>query len=85
MKRYRLILGIGLILALIQGWWFVLIPLGLIGAWAWPFYVEIIVAGIVYDALYVSAAGAGARGFLGTIVSLAIIVLMAGLKMVVRR
>ncbi|MEA2715340.1 MAG: hypothetical protein QOG91_368 [Candidatus Parcubacteria bacterium] len=85
MKKIRSLFGLLILLGLLQGWWFLILPVGLFGAWAWPLYVEIILAGFVYDSLYGFAPSIGLWGYLGTLVSLSIVILTAGLKMVVRK
>ncbi len=85
MKKIRLLFGLLILLGLLQGWWFLILPVGLIGAWAWPLYVEIVLAGFVYDSLYGYATSIGLWRYLGTLISLVIVIVMAGLKMVVRK
>jgi hypothetical protein len=81
----RIILGILIALAVLQGWWFLALPLGLIGAWVFPVYAEIIIAGIAYDALFGMNGEAGMWGYAGTIVAVLLFGAVSIFKKVGRR
>ena len=69
----RICLYIAIIGAIINGWWFIALPLLLIGVWRLSFRIEIIIAGIMYDALFGMVHGMGWWGYIGTIVSVIIV------------
>lgn len=81
----RLILDIPLAFAVIEGWWFAALPLGLIGAWAFPYYFEIFIAGVVYDSLFGLVPDMGIKGYAGMIVATAVLSMIGGFKKVTRR
>jgi hypothetical protein len=81
----RIIIDIVLVFLVIQGWWFVALPIGLIGGWFFPFYAEILLAGIAYDSLFGMVPGMGFSGYLGTIVSIVVLLIVSGSKSLVRR
>lgn len=72
----RIIIDIILALAVLQGWWFVAVPLCIIGCFAFPYYIEAIIAGVAYDSLFGMEQGMGWKGYIGTFVS--IIILLIG-------
>jgi hypothetical protein len=87
MKRsipIRTIIDIVSFIAISQGWWFAALPLGLIGAWKFPFYIELVIMGVAYDALFGFAHGLGWMGYLGTFVSTFAMFLVLTLKKIVR-
>ncbi len=82
---FRIIIDIFLAFCILNGTWFVALPLGIFGVWNFPYFVEIIIAGIAYDSLFGFTSGMGAWGYAGTIVSIGILVLVSVLKEVVRK
>ena len=70
--------------ALLNGWWFIVLPLMIIGAWQFSFRLEIIFAGLIYDGLFGMSPGMGLWGYAGTIVAVGIIIIQLILKKVVR-
>jgi hypothetical protein len=71
--------------AVIQGWWYAALAVGLVAAWSYDFFPELIVAGIAYDSLFGLSEVLRLGSFLGTIVSVIALVLAGGIKKVVRR
>ena len=67
-----------------QGWWYFALLLGLIGLWNFELYVEIILAGLIYDALYGSVAEYGVSGSIGLMVGAMLFALFVVIKKVVR-
>lgn len=82
---FRIIVDILLVVSVLNAWWFILIPLTVIGAWAFPYFIESILVGIAYDALFALAPGMGWKGYAGTIISIIILAGVFFLKKVVRR
>ncbi|MES2314925.1 MAG: hypothetical protein V4524_03275 [Patescibacteria group bacterium] len=81
---FRILIDIALFISIINGWWFIAFPLVLIGIWRLYFVVEIIVAGIMYDALFGMIPAAGIWGYAGTITACIILVVFYFLKKIVR-
>ncbi len=81
---FRILLYLALAFTVINGWWFVSIPLIIIGIWLFSFKFEILIAGIVYDALFGMVGSMGVKGYIGTIVAVVILGSIYLLKKVVR-
>jgi len=84
-KLLRILTGIVLFWAVINGWWPIIIIMGIVAAWYWPYYVEGIIAGVAYDALFGMVPGLGYRGYIGTIISIVLYTIILLSKKVVRR
>lgn len=67
----RLIIDLLMFISVINGWWFVTFPLIIVGLWLFPFFIETILAGIVYDSLFGLVPETGIWAYIGTIVSIA--------------
>ena len=80
----RIILDICIAIAVLNGWWPIAIILVLIGAWSFKLYIEIIIAGVAYDALFGMTHGMGWRGYEGTIFSVVLLIVVKLLKKLVR-
>ena len=80
----RIILDIVLFFSIIHGCWFIALPVVLVGAWRLFFVVEIITAGVMYDALFGMVHGSGIWGYVGTITALILLAVFRLLKSVVR-
>lgn len=65
----RLCIDIAIAFAVLNGWWFVAIPLSFVGIWLFPFFIEILVAGLVYDSLFGFVPEMGLWGYAGTLTS----------------
>ncbi len=77
----RLIIDIAIALAVLNGWWFIVLPLSFVGIWIFPFFIEIVIAGWVYDSLFGFVPEMGLWGYAGTLTSvlfLSIISLVKG-------
>jgi hypothetical protein len=80
----RIILDILLIIAVVNGWWLVAIILVLVGAWFFKLFIEVIIAGIAYDALFGMVSGMGWRGYVGTIIAIVLLLIIRFFKKLVR-
>jgi len=81
----RVALDILLIISVLEGWWFIALPLGICGAWAFPYYAEMILAGACYDSLFGLLPGTGVTGYLATIGSVLALAVVAILRRVIRK
>ncbi|MDD5165632.1 MAG: hypothetical protein PHG25_03840 [Candidatus Pacebacteria bacterium] len=81
---FRILLDIALFICVIHGWWFIALPIVFIGVLRLYFVVEIIVAGIMYDALFGMVVPAGIWGYAGIITAAVILIILRLLKKVVR-
>lgn len=81
----RIILDVILFVAVIKGWWFVALPVGIIGAWFFHLFLELIVAGIVYDSLFGMIPGTGLWRYAGEIVAVAAFIILNPIKKIIRR
>ena len=81
----RILLDFILFISILNGWWFIAMPVGFIGCWYEKYFIEIIIAGIAYDALFGMVRGMGVQGFMGTIVGVIIYITVVLFKKMVRR
>ncbi len=82
---YRIILDLCIITTVIQGWWFFALPLALIGVWTFPFFIEIMCVGILYDALFNFGPEMGMWAYSGTVASVCIFIVVYFVKKVARK
>ncbi len=80
----RILLDIVIAIAVLEGWWFVALPIGIVSAWAFPYYLELFLAGFIYDSLFGMTTGMGIVGYLGTIVTAIVLAIVAIVKKLVR-
>lgn len=69
---------------LINGWWFVALPLIIFGIWKLGFMVEVLIAGVMYDALFGMVSNTGVWGYTGIITVVIILIGAYILKKIVR-
>ena len=81
----RILIDVLIAISLLSGGWFVALPLCMLGSYAFSYFIEAIVAGIVYDSLFGLIFGMGVRAFAGTISMVVLSLLSAGLKTVLRK
>lgn len=82
---FRICLDIVLVICLIQGWWLVLFLVAVVHVSLCSYPFEILIAGIVYDALFGLLPGTGVRGYAGTIAMVVVFLIVLGVKRLVRR
>ena len=82
---FRILLDAFIAIAVFHAWWFIALPLALFCIWQYPFFLEIIIAGFIYDALFGSGSASDPWSYLGTIVSIICMAAVAGMKKVVRK
>ena len=81
----RIVLNLVIAAAILNGWWFVALPICIAGVWFYGNFIEIIIAGIAYDALFGMVPGMGIRGFVGTILAVVVYAALFLSKKMVRR
>lgn len=82
----RITLDVIVCISVLLGWWFVAIPISIVGAWVFPRYVEIVIAGFMYDILF-SLNRDGHMGIFGyayLVSSVIILAVISYLKIVVK-
>ncbi len=81
---YRLIFDIVIFIAVINGWWLPALFLAIVGFWIFPYYVELIITGIAYDALFGMVPSNGFLDYAGSTITIVFTVVLVFLKRVVR-
>ena len=81
---FRIILYLLIAFSILNGWWLLAFPLLIIGIWKFAFRIEILIAGIVYDALFGMVSGTGLRGYIGTIIAIIILIILSLFKKLLR-
>jgi hypothetical protein len=80
----RICIYIATIFCIINGWWFIALPLLLLGAWKFSFKIEIVLAGVVYDALFGMVKGTGLWGYVGTLTAIVVVLLFMIFRKMIR-
>ena len=80
----RLALYLFIAFSLLNGWWLIALPLLLFGIWKFSFNIEILITGVIYDALFGMVPGTGWRGYTGTILAVIILIVLNIFKKLVR-
>lgn len=80
----RILLYMLISFSLINGWWFIALPLLFVGIWQFSFRIEILISGVLYDALFGMIPSTGIWGYAGTIVAIIILVTQSVLHKVIR-
>lgn len=76
----RIVLDIGIVIAVFNGWWFIVLPLSFVGIWLLPFFIEIVIAGLIYDSLFGFVPEMGIWGYVGTLTSIFFLFIIALIK-----
>ena len=77
---YRIIIDFIIFVFVLEGWWYAILPLGIVALWSFPFYIEFLLFGIIYDSLFGFTFAIGWFGYTGTIVTLLISISMSSLR-----
>ncbi len=81
----RIIVDVLLLTSVIYGWWIVVLVVSLACLLFFMNYIEIVIFGILFDAIFGNNQNLGIYGYLGTIVSFAIFGIFYGLNLVLRK
>lgn len=86
-KRFllRLSIDLPLLISVVYGWWIVVLVVSLVCLLFFENFFEIVIFGILFDALFGNNQNLGIYGYLGTIVSLLIFGVFSGLSLVLRK
>lgn len=80
----RIILDLLILVSVVEGFWFVALPLAVIGCWNFSYFIEMLLAGMIYDALFGLIPETSFASYYGSIFSLVIFLIIIQLKKVVR-
>ena len=81
----RTILDIILFISIIQGWWYIVLPVSMLGLWLFELYgIEAVLAGIMFDALFGMNSVMGIWGYSGIITAMLLLSVKAIIKKLVR-
>lgn len=80
----RIILVVLMLVSVFCGWWIPALIFGLIGCWLFDFFIEIIIAGVLFDSLFGYSDYFGIWGYAGTIIAFVILLSFFGLSKVLR-
>ncbi len=81
---YRITLDLAIFFAVIHGFWFLAFPIAFVGVFVFPYYFELFVAGLAYDALFGMSKSLGIVSYVGTIASGALFLIVQFFKNIVR-
>jgi len=81
----RILIDIVLLLAVIYGWWVVAIIFSLIAIAYFQNFIELIIFGLIFDALFGFNENLGVFGFAGVIYSVSIYLIFFWLKKILRK
>jgi hypothetical protein len=81
---FKIILYLFIAFSILNGWWLLALPLLIVGIWKFSFKAEILIAGIIYDALFGMIPGTGLHGYIGTITAIFILIILGLFKKLVR-
>jgi hypothetical protein len=81
----RILLDACIFLVIIHGWWFVALPLALIGVSRHAYFIELIIAGLIYDSLFGLGPEMGIWGYVGILSSAGIFTLALIFKKIMRK
>ena len=81
----RILADLCLAFSIINGWWFVALVIAIPAVWFEPFFVEMIVAGVAYDSLFGMVRTMGLKGYIASIIAVALYVIISFLKRTFRR
>ena len=81
----RIILDILIALSIIQGWWFIALPLCVLGIWRHGYFLEILLAGFAYDALFAAGTEVWMMRYMGISVATVVFVIFLFLKKMLRK
>lgn len=82
----RAVIDLLLFISIIHGWWFIALPLVMFGVWRLKYFIEIFIAGLIYDSLFgfVTSGDRFILGYIGIISSGVIFLLVKLFKNILR-
>lgn len=81
----RVVTDIVIAFCVLQSWWLAAFAVAIIGAWFFPYFVEIIIAGLVFDALFGMLPDMGIWGYISTIEAICALIVIGGVRKIVRK
>lgn len=81
----RIFIDLLIVIMVINGYWLIALPLAIIGTYLFSYFIEIIIAGLIYDSLFGLISGNGFWDYIGIIFTTFSWIIVVSLKGVVRR
>lgn len=81
----RILIDICLVVLTILGYWYIALPVALIAAWVFHYYIELVILGFMHDAIFGLGRGLGLVGYIGTAISVVSFSVISFLKVIVRQ
>lgn len=81
----RIVIDFIILISIISGWWHVALLISLVSFMFFPFFLEIIIFGIIFDALFGYNQSLGISKYVGTILSVSIFLIIYWLQNTLRR
>jgi hypothetical protein len=82
---FRISLDIVLAICVIFGWIYAAILIFVVGAWFFPYFIEAVLAGFLYDLLFGAVPGTGVKAYSAMILSVAILAIVCGGRKYLRK
>ncbi|MEI6304868.1 MAG: hypothetical protein WCP09_02500 [Candidatus Taylorbacteria bacterium] len=80
----RIIFDVAILACLVQGWWYAALIVAVIAAWNHKMYVELIIAGLIYDSLYGPVSMNNMTTHIGLTICVVLFILIGIMKKVIR-
>lgn len=81
----RIVFDIVLGACVFFGWWHVGLLVGFCALWLFPYYAELVLAGLAFDALYGMNDGQGIWGYAGVLAAIVLMAIVAAFTAFIRR
>jgi hypothetical protein len=81
----RIVADLILLILVVYGQWYVALPLGLVAAWLFPYYVELLMLGLIHDALFGLGHGLDPWAHAGLVIAIVALGLASFLRGFMRR
>lgn len=81
----RTVIDLLIILTILNGWWYIALAVAIFSVWSFDHFIEIIIAGVIFDSLFGYSEYLGIAGYCGTILSITIFMIAELVKKFLRR
>jgi hypothetical protein len=81
----RIVIDFIILISVISGWWHIALIISMISLMFFPFFIEMIIFGIIFDALFGYNQSLGISKYAGTILSVSIFLIIYWLQNTLRR
>lgn len=82
---YRIIADVLLLVSILHGWWVLALLVAVLSFWFFSYYFEFLLGALLFDSLFGMVGDYGIKGYIASLLSLLLVIVLTIFKNIVRK